>query len=79
MSRAVRFDQYGGLDVLQVVDVPDPVPGPGEVLVRVKAASINPGEAKIREGALDSIGSRRRSRRARGRIWRASSRRSAST
>ena len=55
MSRAVRFDQYGGIDVLQVVDVPDPVPGPGEVLVRVKAASINPGEAKIREGALDSL------------------------
>jgi NADPH:quinone reductase-like Zn-dependent oxidoreductase len=54
MARAVRFDQYGGLDVLQVVDVPDPVPGPGEVLVRVKAASINPGEAKIREGALHS-------------------------
>jgi NADPH:quinone reductase-like Zn-dependent oxidoreductase len=55
MSRAVRFDQYGGIDVLQVVDVPDPVPGPGEVLVRVKAASINPGEAKIREGLLDSL------------------------
>ena len=55
MSRAVRFDHYGGIDVLQVVDVPDPVPGPGEVLVRVKAASINPGEAKIREGALDSL------------------------
>ena len=54
MSRAVQFDHYGGLDVLQVVDVPDPVPGPGEVLVRVKAASINPGEAKIREGALHS-------------------------
>jgi NADPH:quinone reductase-like Zn-dependent oxidoreductase len=55
MARAVRFDQYGGIDVLHVVDVPDPVPGPGEVLVRVKATSINPGEAKIREGALDSI------------------------
>jgi NADPH:quinone reductase-like Zn-dependent oxidoreductase len=55
MARAVRFDQYGGIDVLQVVDVPDPVPGPGEVLVRVKATSINPGEAKIREGALDSL------------------------
>ena len=54
MGRAVRFDQYGGIDVLQVVDVPDPVPGPDEVLVRVKAASINPGEAKIREGALHS-------------------------
>jgi len=54
MARAVQFDQYGGIDVLQVVDVPDPVPGPGEVLVRVKAASINPGEAKIRQGMLHS-------------------------
>jgi NADPH:quinone reductase-like Zn-dependent oxidoreductase len=50
MPRAVRFDQYGGIDVLQVVEVPRPVPGPGEVLVRVKAAGINPGEASIRKG-----------------------------
>src|SRR5579875_133861 len=52
MSRAVRFSEYGGIDVLEVVEVDDPVPGPGEVLVRVRATSINPGEAKIREGAL---------------------------
>jgi NADPH:quinone reductase-like Zn-dependent oxidoreductase len=52
MPQAVRFDQYGGIDVLQVVEVERPVPGPGEVLVRVKATSINPGEAKIRSGAL---------------------------
>ena len=52
MSRAVRFDQYGGIDVLKVVDVDPPVAGPGQVVVRVKAAGINPGEAKIREGML---------------------------
>jgi NADPH:quinone reductase-like Zn-dependent oxidoreductase len=52
MSRAVRFDEYGDVDVLEVVDVEDPVPGPGELLVRVKAAGINPGEAKIRQGLL---------------------------
>src|SRR5215470_16984535 len=52
MPRAVRFEEYGGIDVLQVVEVPQPVPGPGQVLVRVKAAGINPGEAKIREGLL---------------------------
>jgi len=45
MPRAVRFDSYGGVDVLNVVEVERPTPGPGEVLVRVKAASINPGEA----------------------------------
>lgn len=52
MPMAVRFDEYGDIDVLQVVDVPRPSPGEGEVLVRVKAAGINPGEAKIRRGAL---------------------------
>jgi len=52
MPKAVRFDRYGDASVLQVVDVDRPVPGPGEVLVRVKATSINPGEAKIRSGAL---------------------------
>ncbi len=52
MPRAVRFDDYGGIDVLRVAEVDRPVPGPGQVLVRVKAASINPGEAKIRSGAL---------------------------
>jgi NADPH:quinone reductase-like Zn-dependent oxidoreductase len=50
--KAVQFDQYGPVDVLDVRDVPVPEPGPGEVLVRVKAAGINPGESKIREGAL---------------------------
>jgi NADPH:quinone reductase-like Zn-dependent oxidoreductase len=48
--KAVRFDSYGGVDVLRVADVPVPEPAQGEVLVNVKAASINPGEAKIREG-----------------------------
>jgi NADPH:quinone reductase-like Zn-dependent oxidoreductase len=52
MSRAVRFDRYGGVEVLKVVDVEDPVPGPGQLLVRVRAAGINPGEAKIRMGML---------------------------
>src|SRR6202453_3716738 len=50
MPRAVRFDQYGGLDVLQVVEVERPIAGPGEVIVRVKVAGINPGEASIRKG-----------------------------
>ena len=54
MPKAVRFENYGGIDVLDVVDVPRPVPGEGQVLVEVKAAGINPGEAKIREGLLHS-------------------------
>ena len=52
MPKAVRFEEYGGVDVLQVVEVPRPEPGPGQVLVQVKAAGINPGEAKIRAGLL---------------------------
>jgi len=53
--KAVRFDRYGGIDVLQVVDAPVPEPAQGEVLVKVKAASINPGEAKIREGMFHNV------------------------
>ena len=52
MPRAVKFDHYGGLEVLEVVDVPRPIPGPGQVLVRVKAAGINPGEISIRKGVF---------------------------
>jgi NADPH:quinone reductase-like Zn-dependent oxidoreductase len=52
--KAVRFDEYGGVDVLKVVDVPRPAPETGQVLVQVKAAGINPGEAKIRDGLLHS-------------------------
>jgi NADPH:quinone reductase-like Zn-dependent oxidoreductase len=52
--KAVRFDNYGGAEVLEVREVDDPVAGPGEVVVAVKAASINPGEIAIREGFLDA-------------------------
>lgn len=54
-ARAVRFDQYGGLDELYVTDVPMPVPAEGEVLVEVKAAGINPGESSIRTGGLHEM------------------------
>jgi len=52
MPKAVRFERYGDVDVLQVVDVPRPVPEEGQVVVGVKAAGINPGEAAIRQGLL---------------------------
>ncbi|MFJ6894165.1 NADP-dependent oxidoreductase [Streptomyces hokutonensis] len=51
-ARAVRFDQYGDRDVLRVTEVPMPSPAAGEVLVEVRAAGINPGEAAIRSGAM---------------------------
>ena len=53
MSRAVQFDGYGDIDVLEVRDVPRPVPSDGQVLVEVRTAGINPGEAMIRRGLLD--------------------------
>ena len=52
MTRAVRFEKYGDVDVLRVAEVDRPTPGANQVLVRVKAAGINPGEAAIREGAM---------------------------
>ena len=49
--RAVRFEEYGDVDVLKVEEVPTPEPGHGEVVVRVVTAGTNPGEASIRSGA----------------------------
>ena len=54
-ARAVRFDRYGDRDVLYVADVDMPSPGPGEVVVEVRAAGINPGEAAIRTGAMQDM------------------------
>ena len=53
--KAVKFDRYGDIDVLEVRDVPRLVPGAGEVLVEVRAAGINPSEAVIRSGALHHL------------------------
>lgn len=50
--RAVRFERYGGTEELQVTEVPRPRATPGRVVVRVKAAALNPGEASIRRGLL---------------------------
>ncbi|MFJ9086027.1 NADP-dependent oxidoreductase [Streptomyces sp. NPDC102384] len=50
--RAVRFHEYGGIDVLRVEDAPRPVPAADQVLVEVRAAGIQPGEVSIRTGFL---------------------------
>src|ERR1700751_4639621 len=52
ISKAVQFDSYGDIDVLEVREVPRPVPAAGEVLVEVRAAGINISEAAIRAGAV---------------------------
>jgi len=50
--RAVRYDRYGAPDVLHVADIAEPTPGPGEVKLRVRAASLNPLDGKVRAGNL---------------------------
>lgn len=50
--RAVRFDGYGGVEVLDVREVDEPEAQSGRVIVRVRATAINPGEIPIREGAF---------------------------
>jgi NADPH:quinone reductase-like Zn-dependent oxidoreductase len=50
MPQAVRFDEYGDIDVLQVVEVPRPAPAAGQVLVEVRAAGINLVETALRTG-----------------------------
>jgi NADPH2:quinone reductase len=51
LARAVRFDRYGGREVLYIAEYPVPAPPAGEVVVAVRATGIAPGEAAIRSGA----------------------------
>ena len=52
--KAVRIHQFGGPEVLTYEDVPDPVPGKGEVLIRIAAASINPVDLWQRAGTTNA-------------------------
>jgi NADPH:quinone reductase-like Zn-dependent oxidoreductase len=52
--KAVRFSQFGGPEVLEIVDLPDPHAGPGQVRIAVRAAGVNPSDWKKRKGLMDS-------------------------
>jgi len=51
LMKAVQIQDYGGADALQVVEVPIPQPGDGQVLVQLRAAGVNPADWKMRGGA----------------------------
>ena len=51
--RALRFDHFGDPDVLQPVDVPDPVAARGDAVIAVKAASVNPSDVKNVAGQME--------------------------
>src|SRR5271168_1245895 len=53
--KAVVLHEYGGPDKLKYEDVPDPVAGEGQVLVRVAASSVNPIDFKLRSGAMKAF------------------------
>ncbi|MEU7282907.1 NADP-dependent oxidoreductase [Streptomyces sp. NPDC045431] len=53
--KAMALQQYGGPEQLALVELPEPKVAPGEVLVRVKAAGVNPVDWKIAEGLLDGL------------------------
>jgi NADPH:quinone reductase-like Zn-dependent oxidoreductase len=53
--KAIRIHNYGGPEVLQYEDVAEPSPGPGELLIRVEATSVNPIDWKIRAGYAQQI------------------------
>ncbi|WP_433276854.1 NADP-dependent oxidoreductase [Pseudonocardia xinjiangensis] len=53
--KAYGFTAFGGPENETMLDVPVPVPGPGELLVRVRAAGVNPGDWKLRDGGYGDI------------------------
>lgn len=53
--KAIRVSKFGGPEVLEWCDMPDPVPGAGQVVVRIQAAGVNPVETYIRSGAYAKL------------------------
>ena len=52
--KAIALASYGGPEVLEVIDLPDPHAGPCEVRIRVQAAGVNPADVQLRQGLLDN-------------------------
>lgn len=56
--RAAVFDSYGPPGVLRLADLPDPSPGPGEALIRVRAAGVQPFDVAVRRGTMPWVEAR---------------------
>jgi len=54
-ARAVGFDQYGDRDVLRITELQTPEPGPGQVVVKIRAAGVNPFDAMLRSGVIRDL------------------------
>jgi NADPH:quinone reductase-like Zn-dependent oxidoreductase len=52
MARAIRFREHGGTDVLELAEIPDVEPGPGQVRLAVRAAGVNPFDWKVLHGRV---------------------------
>lgn len=64
--KAVQFSRFGGPEVLELVDVPEPHPGPGQIRVKVRAVGINPVDWKVRSGMIGGDPPQRTGREAAG-------------
>jgi NADPH:quinone reductase len=53
--KVIGLMQFGGPEVLQIIDVPEPHPGPGEVRVRVHAAAVNPSDVAMRASGYNGM------------------------
>jgi len=58
VPKVFRFTEYGGPEMQEFIELPKPQPGPSEILVRVKSASVNPVDFKIRQGMLKDFAPR---------------------
>jgi NADPH:quinone reductase-like Zn-dependent oxidoreductase len=53
--KAIRIHSYGGPEVLRLEEIPRPAPGPGELLIKVHAASVNPVDWNVRQGHMQQF------------------------
>lgn len=54
--KAIVIRSFGGPEVMEYAEVPEPMPGPNEVVVEVHAASVNPADLKMRDGSMNQYG-----------------------